>query len=196
MSAVNVVVAYHSGYGHTEVLAKEVAEGARQAGAEVATVHVKELSEADWAALDAADAIVFGSPTYMGSPSAVFQGFAEATSRRMMSLAWDGKLAAGFTVSGSKSGDKAHTLQAIGVFAAQHAMHWVGLGLPPGWNTSVASEDDLNRLGFFLGAGAQANADQGDEGVTKADRETAKHLGARVAGFAQVVAAGKAALAQ
>lgn len=196
MSAANVVVAYHSGYGHTRALANEVAEGARQAGAQVALVQVQELSEADWSALDAADAIVFGSPTYMGSASAGFQTFAEASSRRMMAHAWEGKLAAGFTVSASKSGDKVHTLQAIAVFAAQHAMHWVSLGLLPGWNASGASEEDLNRLGFFLGAGAQANADQGEEGVTKADRETAKHLGSRVAGFAQVVAAGRAALAQ
>ena len=39
----------------------------------------------------------------------------------------------------------------IALFAAQHGMLWVNLGLPP----SNGSEQELNRLGFFLGAGEQ-----------------------------------------
>ena len=38
-------------------------------------------------------------------------------------------------------------------------MHWVNLGLGAGWNSSAGSEDDLNRLGFWLGAGAQTDVD-------------------------------------
>jgi multimeric flavodoxin WrbA len=37
------------------------------------------ITEADWAALDAADAIIFGSPTYMGMASWQFKKFADAT---------------------------------------------------------------------------------------------------------------------
>jgi hypothetical protein len=74
-------------------------------------------------------------------------------------------------------------------------MHWVGLGLMPGWNTSTASENDLNRLGFFLGAAAQSNQDQGVEGVHKADIATAAELGKRVVEVARVYAAGRTALA-
>ncbi|WP_031191886.1 flavodoxin family protein, partial [Streptomyces peucetius] len=74
--------------------------------------------------LDAADAIVFGSPTYMGTASGAFHVFAEATSKRWATRAWQDKLAAGFTNSGSKSGDKLHTLQFFTVLAAQHGMHW------------------------------------------------------------------------
>ncbi|WP_031018042.1 hypothetical protein [Streptomyces rimosus] len=104
-------------------------------------------------------------------------------------------LAAGFTNSGSKSGDKLHTLQFFTVLAAQHGMHWVNLGLLPGWNSSTASENDLNRLGFFLGAGAQTDSDRGPDGVHKADIATADHLGRRVAAQAAVYAAGRAAVA-
>lgn len=59
---------------------------------------------------------------------------------------------------------------------------WISLGLPPGNNSSTGSEEDLNRLGFFLGAAAQSNADQGaDVAPSQSDLRTAEHLGARVA---------------
>lgn len=179
----SVAIAYHSGYGHTAVLAEAVRDGAAEAGARVSVVEVARLAEAAerWAVLDAADAIVFGAPTYMGSASAAFHTFAEATSGRWLDRAWQGKLAAGFTMSGSMSGDKLHTLQYFAILAAQHGMHWLNLGLPPGWNGSAGSEHDLNRLGFSLGAGGQTPVDLGPDAVSKADAETARHLGRRVA---------------
>jgi multimeric flavodoxin WrbA len=190
-AAPRVAVAYHSGYGHTEVLADAVRAGAQESGALVRTVAVESMTDADWEFLDAADGIVFGTPTYMGAAAAAFQAFAEATSPRWSRRAWDGKAAAGFTVSGAKSGDKLNTLQALSVLAAQHGMVWVSLGLLPGWNSSTASEHDLNRLGFYLGVGAQANVDEGAEAVTKADAETARHLGARIASVAAALAAAR-----
>lgn len=131
----------------------------------------------------------------MGTASAVFHAFAEASSKRWFNQAWKDKIAAGFTISGGKSGDKLNTLQYFTVLAGQHHMQWVGLGLMPGWNTSTASENDLNRLGFFLGAAAQSNQDQGAEGVHKADIATAAELGKRVVEVARVYAAGRTALA-
>ncbi|MFG2718093.1 flavodoxin family protein [Streptomyces sp. NPDC048416] len=188
-----VSIAHHSGYGHTAVLAEAVRAGAAESGATVHVITVDTMAEAEWALLDASDAIVFGSPTYMGTASGAFHQFAEATSKRWFTDAWQDKLAAGFTNSGSKSGDKGHTLQFFQTLAAQHGMHWVNLGLKPGWNTSTASEYDLNRLGFFGGVGAQSNTDQGPEGVHKADVATAEHLGRRIAETARIFAAGRAA---
>jgi NAD(P)H dehydrogenase (quinone) len=188
-----VAIAYHSGYGHTAVLAEAVRDGAAAAGATVHLVNVETITDEQWALLDAADAIVFGSPTYMGTASTAFHAFAEASSKRWFTSAWKDKLAAGFTNSASKSGDKLHTLQFFTVLAAQHGMHWVSLGLHPGWNSSTASENDLNRLGIFLGAGAQSNNDQGPDAVHKADIATAEHLGRRVADTARTFAVGKAA---
>ncbi|MES4907621.1 MULTISPECIES: flavodoxin family protein [unclassified Streptomyces] len=190
-----IAIAYHSGYGHTAVLAEAVRDGAAAEGATVHLIKVDDITEEQWALLDASDAIVFGSPTYMGTASGAFHAFAEESSKRWFTQAWKDKLAAGFTNSASKSGDKLHTLQFFTVLAAQHGMTWVSLGLLPGWNSSTGSENDINRLGFFLGAAAQSNNDQGPEGVHKADIATAEHLGRRVAGSAKVAAAGRAALA-
>ncbi|MER7625113.1 flavodoxin family protein [Streptomyces sp. NPDC126503] len=193
MTSPVVSIAYHSGYGHTAVLAEAVRDGAAEAGATVHLIKVDGITDAEWELLDASDAIVFGSPTYMGTASGAFHQFAEATSKRWFGDAWLDKLAAGFTNSGSKSGDKLHTLQFFQTLAAQHGMTWINLGLKPGWNSSVGSENDLNRLGFFSGAGAQSPSDLGPEAVHKADIATAEHLGRRVATTARVFLAGKAA---
>ena len=190
-----VSIAYHSGFGHTAVIAEAVRAGAVEAGAEVHLIKVDEITEEQWAILDASDAIVFGSPTYMGTASGAFHVFAEATSKRWAERAWTDKLAAGFTNSGSKSGDKLHTLQFFQILAAQLGMHWVNLGLLPGWNSSAGSEHDINRLGFFAGAAAQTNADQGPDAVHKADVATAEHLGRRVTETAKTFALGRAAIA-
>ncbi|MFE0176689.1 flavodoxin family protein [Streptomyces sp. NPDC059002] len=195
MTSPVVAIAYHSGYGHTAVVAEAVRSGAADAGATVHLIKVDEITEAQWELLDAADAIVFGSPTYMGTASGAFHVFAEATSKRWFGQTWHNKLAAGFTNSGSKSGDKLHTLQFFQTLAAQHAMHWVNLGLAPGWNSTTGSENDLNRLGFFSGAAAQTNSDEGPDAVHKADIATAEHLGRRITETARVFAAGRAAVA-
>lgn len=177
----SIAIVYHSGFGHTKVLAEAVAAGASAvAGTQVHLVAVEE-AEAKTGVLNGADAIIFGSPTYMGSASAKFKEFMESSSKVWYGRGWVNKLAAGFTVSASQSGDKLAVLQQLSVFAAQHGMLWLGLDLLPGNNASTGSTDDLNRLGSFLGAMAQSNADQGPEGVTAADRKTAEHLGKRVA---------------
>lgn len=179
-----VAVAYHSGSGHTARQAAAVAHGANGIAGVTATLHdVSDLSPDLWAALAAADAIVFGAPTYMGGPSAGFKTFADATARVWAdNLAWKDKIAAGFTNSQNINGDKLNTLINLAVLAAQHGMHWVNLGLYPGWNTSTASADDLNRLGSFFGAMAQSHGDQGpDLSPPPSDLRTAEALGRRVA---------------
>lgn len=191
--APDVAVAFHSGFGHTATLAAAVVGGAHGAGARVRPVSVDTMTEADWTVLDEADAIIFGSPTYMGNVSAGFAAFAERTGRRCMTGAWRDKVAAGFTNSGAMSGDKLNTLVALSVFAAQHHMHWVNLGLPPGWNSSAGSVHDPNRLGFWLGAGAQTDVDAGPQEVHHADLLTFEQLGRRVAQVSTQLNAGRAA---
>ncbi len=184
-----VAVVYHSGYGHTQKQAEAVAEGVTASGARALLLSIAE-AESQIEALNAADAIVFGSPTYMGSVSGPFKTWMDTTSKVWGK--WNGKLAAGFTNSASQSGDKLNTLQQLSVFAAQHGMVWVSLGLMPGNNNSKGSVNDINRLGSFLGAMAQSNADEGpDKGPIASDLETAKHLGNRVATLAAQFVAGK-----
>lgn len=176
-----IAVVYHSGYGHTAAQAQAVARGAKKvAGAEVLLLTSEEAQK--WELLADADAIIFGSPTYMGSASAQFKAFMDASSKVWFTQDWKDKVAAGFTTSGSQSGDKLSTLTQLAVFAAQHSMIWVGLGLMPGNNSSKGSVNDINRLGSFLGAMAQANTDQGaDVAPIESDLLTAEHLGERVA---------------
>ncbi len=190
-----VAIAFHSGYGHTAVLAEAVARGAEAAGATTLTIAVDTITEEQWEQLDAADAIIFGSPTYMGTASGAFHVFGEASSKRWFGDAWIDKIAAGFTNSASKSGDKSGTLGFFQTLAAQHGMHWVNLGLKPGWNSSTGSEDDLNRLGFFAGASASTPSDGGPDAVHRSDIATAEHLGERVTRHTAIVLAGRAALA-
>ena len=176
-----VAVVYHSGFGHTQALAEAVAKGANSvAGVQASLVSVAD-AEAREGDLDAADAIVFGSPTYMGGVTADFARFKDWTSKRWATRAWQDKLAAGFTVSASWGGDKQNTLYQLLTLAAQHGMVWIGLGLPPGNNNSKGSSDDLNRTGASIGLMAQANADQGVEGIGASEFRTAEAFGRRIA---------------
>src|SRR5213080_1255287 len=109
----SIAVVCHSGYGHTKALAEAVAKGAEGVpGAHVSLIEVGE-AQAREAELDAADAVIFGSPTYMGGVSAEFAKFEDWTVKRWMDGRWRDKLAAGFTVSASWGGDKQNTLNQL-----------------------------------------------------------------------------------
>lgn len=180
----HIAIVYHSGYKHTATLADSVQRGVlRVPGTEVSLVPVDDIDN-NWGTLEKADAIIFGSPTYMGSVSAPFKAFMDASSKAWGEQKWKDKVAAGFTNSASMSGDKLNTLVQMMIFAMQHGMIWVGLGLMPGNNSSTGSPDDLNRVGSYIGAMAQSNSDEdADHTPPKSDHETAAHLGERVAKF-------------
>ncbi|WP_346343763.1 flavodoxin family protein [Gluconobacter cerinus] len=128
-----VLVVYHSGYGHTKVVAEHVAQGAQ---AQLVAISADgEITEAEWAALDDADAIIFGTPTYMGNVSWQFKKFADATSKIWFTRGWQDKVFGGFTNSASPNGDKQVTLITLQTLASQHGGIWVSLGIPPS-NTS------------------------------------------------------------
>ncbi|MGH2532334.1 MAG: flavodoxin family protein [Thermomicrobiales bacterium] len=195
---VRIAVAYHSGYGHTEKQAEAVARGvASVPGASIALLNVSELSDDLWGMLEHADAIIFGAPTYMGGPSGVFKTFADASSTVWFADGWKDKIAAGFTNSGHMQGDKLNTLVYFALLAAQHGMHWVNLGMKGGWDTSISSVEDLNRLGGWLGAMAQSNKDQGADIVPPtSDLLTAEALGRRVAEVTRQWARGRSVEAE
>jgi multimeric flavodoxin WrbA len=177
-----VAIVFHSGYGHTLRQAEAVLAGAAGvAGVEAKLYPVTELNDAQWGEIDAADAIIFGSPTYMGSASAKFKEFMETSSKRWYTQVWANKLSGGFTCSASQNGDKANTLLQLFIFSQQHGMLWMGPGLMPGNNSSQGSVADKNRLGCQWGAMAQANADQGADAMQESDLQTAAALGQRIA---------------
>lgn len=199
MSSIQIAVVFHSGWGHTARQAEAVRAGAAEIDGVDATLMTVAEAQTRWDDLNSADAIIFGAPTYTGATSAAFKAFAEATSHAIMTQGykWRDKVAAGFTNSGSRSGDKLATLIEIAILAAQHGMHWVNLGLPPANHSSTGSDAELNRLGFWLGAAAQSNVDQGpDLAPPAADLATARHLGRRVAETTRLLVRGRAAMAR
>lgn len=170
-----IVVLYHSGYGHTEQVAQHIVKGAASvAGIEPQLMSVAEL---DWAVLAQADTLIFGAPTYMGSVSAAFKQFMDDSSKIWFQLGWQDKLAAGFTNSGALSGDKQVALQQLQTFAAQHGMHWLSFPLQP----TGTGPQDLNRLGANSGLMTQSDNESADITPPLGDRLTAEHFGRHIA---------------
>ena len=176
-----IVVVYHSGYGHTQRVAQSVAEGA---GAELLAIDADgNLAEGGWEKLAAADAIIMGSPTYMGTVSWQFKKFADASSKPWYTQAWKDKLFAGFTNSASLNGDKSSTLAYLFTLAMQHGGIWASQGILPS-NSKAAQRNDPNFLGSYSGAMAQSPSDAGAAEMAAGDLETARRLGQRVAELA------------
>jgi NAD(P)H dehydrogenase (quinone) len=184
MATVSII--YFSGSGHTTKLAEAVNKGAAAVpGVKTNLISIngddiakgRYQNDAVLAQLDASDAIIFGSPTYMGGPAAQFKAFADASSVKWFSSAWRNKIASGFSVSGSPSGDKFSTLQYFHTLAMQHGMIWVGLGEMP------MQPNGVNRLGAFAGAMGQAMLESPDEKPSAEDKLTGEILGKRVAQF-------------
>jgi multimeric flavodoxin WrbA len=182
---VKVSIIYHSRNGHTKKQAKAVFEGASAVlDTEVKMFSVEEV-DANLDFINDSDVIIFGSPTYMGTISAKYKEFMENTSKIWFKQTWKDKLAAGFVNSGWASGDKLNSLNQLAIFAAQHGMVWVSLGLIPGDLLGKPETKDINRLGSFLGAMSCSPFDQSDEfAPPKCDLQTAKFLGERVAKLA------------
>ncbi len=172
------IVVYHSGYGHTQRMAQAVARGA---DADLLEIDAEgNLPEGGWESLAAADAIIMGSPTYMGSVSWQFKKFADASSKPWFSQSWKDKVFAGFTNSASMNGDKLSTLHYLFTLAMQHSGVWVGTGAMPS-NSKAAQRNDPNYLGSFAGAMAQSPSDAGANEMSPGDLESAEKFGKRVA---------------
>ena len=177
-----VAIVFHSGYGHTQRMAQAVAQGA---DAELLAIDAEgNLPALGWETLAAADAIIFGSPTYMANVSWQFKKFADASSKPWYVQAWKDKLAAGFTNSAGLNGDKLVTLNAMFALAMQHGMIWVSQGLMPS-NTKASTRSDINNLVSYSGAIAQSPSDASAADMSPGDLETARLFGQRVANVAR-----------
>jgi NAD(P)H dehydrogenase (quinone) len=182
-----VSIIYFSGTGHTTKLAEAVQKGAAAvAGVKTNLIAIsgddivkgRYHNDAVFAQLDASDAIIFGSPTYMGGPAAQFKAFADATAGKWFAGAWRDKLAAGFTVSSGPSGDKLSTLHYFFTLAMQLGLVWIGLPELP------MNDQGINRLSSYSGVMAQAGQEPTDVAPNAADKLTGELLGRRVAQYA------------
>ncbi len=172
-----ITVVFHSGYGHTQRMAQAVAQGAE---AELLAIDADgNLPDSAWTRLNEADAIIMGSPTYMGSVSWQFKKFADASSKAWFTQQWKDKLFAGFTNSATMNGDKHSTLHYLFTLAMQHGGLWVGTGMMPS-NAKSAQRNDVNYVGSSSGAMATTPSDASANEMVPGDLETARLFGKRV----------------
>lgn len=173
----NIVIVYHSGYGHTSKIAEAVAAGS--GGTLLAIDADGGLPEGGWDLLDRASTIIFGTPTYMGNVSWQFKRFADDSSAVWARQGWKDKIAAGFTNSASVAGDKQTTLYALFTLSQQHGMIWAGTGMMPS-NTKGAKRDDINYLSSFAGLATATPSDASVEEIPQGDLATAHLFGERL----------------
>ena len=188
-----ISIIYSSETEHTQQLAEAIYLGCKS-HSDISTtlfrIADEDFEAGRWnnerilAELDNSDAIIMGSPTFMGSVSSKLKAFMEATVSRYIPETWNGKIAAGFTVSGTTGGDKFNTLSTLTTFAMQHGMIWVGLGCNP-----FNSIEGINAAGHYYGATGQAALDDNpDEFPSEADLKSGQYLGARVAAYVKKLA--------
>jgi NAD(P)H dehydrogenase (quinone) len=139
-----VLVLYYSAYGHMERMAQAVAEGVREAGAQVDVKRVPELVSEDAAKksgfkLDQAapiatvpeladyDAIIFGSGTRFGVATSQMRNFLDQTGPLWATGALVGKVGSVFTGSGTQHGGQESTILTMIPTLLHHGMVVVGL---------------------------------------------------------------------
>jgi NAD(P)H dehydrogenase (quinone) len=148
---VKVAVIYYSATGTTYALARAIEEGARAAGAEVRLRKVKELapeeaiqSNQGWAAhrketedvaeaalddLEWADAIIFGTPTRYGLPTAQLKQFIDMTGGLWAKGKLVNKIASSFTSAATHHGGQEATILALNTTF----YHWGAVIVGPGY---------------------------------------------------------------
>lgn len=153
-----ITVLYHSNGGHTKQLAAFLAEQLKTDHTLVQLLSTEEAVE-NFEPLHQSDTIVMGCPTYFGNVSAAFKTFMERTGSFWFRQLWKNKLAAAFTISSTTGGDKLNTLQALHIFASQHSMNWIPLGVLPRFINDEQT-DGQNRLAGYIGLMAQCDNGQ------------------------------------
>lgn len=175
-----IAIAYFSKSGLTSETARHIAKGISSVqNCMVELVNVEDMTQQSWETLDAAEAMIFGTPTYMGSVAGPFKIFMDQSgSPAWINQKWKDKLAAGFTVATHSSGDKLNTLIQMSIFAAQHGMIWVGQNQIGSKITKDGK--GINEYGSWLGLSITV-PDSKDIPIRPNDAETARLFGIRVA---------------
>jgi NAD(P)H dehydrogenase (quinone) len=151
-----VLVLYYSSYGHVEVLARAVAEGAAEVpGAEVAVKRVPELvpdevARASGLKLDQQapiatpgeladyDAIIFGTPTRFGNMAAQMRNFLDQTGGLWFQRKLVGKVGSAFCATASQHGGQETTLTSFHTTLLHHGM--IIVGLPYSWEGNATMD--------------------------------------------------------
>ncbi len=196
--AVKVAVIYYSATGNVHKLARAVAEGAEEAGAEVRFRKVHELapeeaikSNQGWAAhaletqdvpeaavedLDWADAYILGTPTRFGNVSAQLKQFIDTTGGLWFEGKLADKVASAFTSAQNPHGGQESTILTLfNVFA-----HWGAVIVPPGYTSQELFAAGGNPYG--------TSSTSHEDGPNEQELAAARYQGRRVVEKAQILA--------
>jgi len=166
---VRVLVVYYTMTGNTQTLAEAVAEGARSvSGAVVIVKGVDEVTKED---MEAADAMLIGSPTYWGSMAAPVKQFIDDWFLKHQVFMGD-KVGGAFATGGGDGGGKELVVLTLLTAMLNNGMVIAG----PHY-----AEGDARFGGF--GVGATTGTDS--PGVDEAELARARNLGQRVATVAK-----------
>jgi NAD(P)H dehydrogenase (quinone) len=203
MTDVNVLIAFYSRNGSTEALAKAIAEGAQAEGATVTLRRVRELVSRDvmahapgWtenadrmnaeydapteADAEAADAIIFGTPTRFGNVSSELKSFVDSLGGLWFQGKLVGKAGGAFCSTGTQHGGNESTNLTMYNFMAHLGLIIVPLGYG-------------DPIMFQAGTPYGATSISGQNGAlpTENDLHVARYQGRRIAQVAKALKAAK-----
>lgn len=193
-----ILVLYYSMYGHTETMAKAVAEGARSVdGTEVTLKRVPEIIPEEKARdagvkLDQSasvaltdeladyDAIIFGTPTRFGNMCAQMRNFLDQTGGLWANGKLIGKVGSVFTSTGTQHGGQETTITSFHTTLLHHGMIIVGVPY------SCKGITNMNEItgGSPYGSSTLADSD-GSRQPSQNEIDIARFQGAHVAGVAK-----------
>ena len=140
-----VLVLYYSMYGHIEIMADAIAEGARQVdGVEAVVKRVPEIIPEDRARamgvkldqkapiasveeLPNYDAVIFGTPTRFGNMAAQMRNFLDQTGKLWVNGSLIGKVGSVFTSTGTQHGGQETTITSFHSTLLHQGMVIVGV---------------------------------------------------------------------
>ncbi len=203
MDPVKILIAFYSRNGSTEALAKAIAEGAQAEGAAVILRRAREVVSREvmahaegWvenadrmnaeyqapnaADAEAADAIIFGTPTRFGNVSSELKAYVDSLGGLWFQGKLVGKVGSAFASTGSQHGGNESTPLTMFNFMAHLGMIIVPLGYG-------------DPIMFQAGTpyGATSISGQNNAPPTENDLEVARYQGRRVAQVAKALKAAK-----
>jgi NAD(P)H dehydrogenase (quinone) len=202
-----VLIVYYSMYGHIHRMAQAVAEGAKEvAGAEVILRVVpetlsQEILEKMGAVeakktmshipvcrveeLEAADAVIFGTPTRFGNMCGQMRQFLDATGKQWQKGSFVGKVGSVFASSNTQHGGQESTILSFHITLLHHG--FVIVGLPYTFNGQMRMDEITG--GSPYGASTIAGV-QGERMPSENELEAARYQGKHVAIIASKLAQG------
>jgi NAD(P)H dehydrogenase (quinone) len=173
-----VAIIYYSQTGTTHKLAQAIEEGARAAGAETRLLRVKETApdevwgnNPDWKQhreatfdikeatnddLEWADAVIFGTPTRYGLPSAQLKNFIDQTGGLWAKGALVNKIGSSFTTTATRHGGQEQTILAMNTAF----YHWGMIIVSPGYTEASQFESGNPYGASFTSNNGQLDPDE------------------------------------